>query len=238
MDTGLEKKRVLVTGGTRGVGRATALAFARAGAQVAVCHRGGSRPDEELAAAVQAVHRADVSSPADVAALAAAVGEDFGGLDVLVNNVGADGAAPLAELAEEEWARVLDLNATSVYRVIRAALPLLGEGASVVSVGAAAAMRGRPAAAHYSAAKAALIGLTRSLCKELGPRGIRVNAIAPGMVDGGGAEPPGPIAERIIAATPLGRLCRPEDVAGAALFLGGDTSAFLTGTTINLDGGI
>lgn len=234
--TPLSGKRVLVTGGTRGLGRATALAFSSAGARVAVCHRGGSAPDADLAGAVASVHRADVSSPEDAQRLAEEVGDGLGGVDVLVANVGADGSAPLADLEEEEWARVVDLNAGSAYRVTRAVLSLLAPGASVVYIGAAAALRGRPSAAHYGAAKAALVGLTRSLCKELGPRGIRVNTVAPGMVDDGSA--PSPVAERITAITPLGRLCRPEDVAGAAVFLGGDTSAFLTGNVLNLDGGI
>lgn len=237
-DSGLKDKRVLVTGGGRGIGRAIALAFARSGAQVVTCHLGAHEPDDELRHAVRDIHRADVSSGPDVARLAGAVAETLGGLDVLVNNVGADGAAPLAQLDEDEWARVMDRNATACYRVTRAALPLLGEGSSVINIGSAAALRGRPAAAHYGAAKAALIGFTRALCKELGPQGIRVNTIAPGMVADGTEDPHDPVTRRIVALTPLGRLCRPEDVAAAALFLGGDGAAFLSGITLNVDGGI
>ncbi|NSC21551.1 SDR family oxidoreductase [Streptomyces albus subsp. chlorinus] len=237
METGLEGKRVLVTGGTRGIGRATALAFSRAGARVVACHRGAHEPDEELLQALGALHRADVTRQPEVAALAEAVRDGLGGLDVLVNNAGADGSAPLARLDEEEWARVMDRNATASYRVTRAVLPLLAPGASVVNIGSAAALRGRPAAAHYSAAKAALLGFTRALCKELGPQGIRVNTIAPGMV-ADEVEARGPVAEKITAMTPLGRLCRPEDVASAALFLGSDSAAFVSGITLDVDGGI
>ncbi|MEU4831057.1 SDR family NAD(P)-dependent oxidoreductase [Streptosporangium sp. NPDC023615] len=245
MDQGLRGKRVLVTGGTRGIGRATVLAFARAGAHVLACHHTGGEDADSLAGELKRlgdrnqVVRADVTDPADDERLAGTVGTTLGGLDVLVNNVGVDGSAPFAEISGQEWRRLLDHNVTSAYLVTQAMLGLLAEGASVVSIGASAALRGRVNGVHYSASKAALIGFTRGLCKELGPRGIRVNLVAPGLTETEpGAGLPPQVVERVVGITALGRLCRPDDVAGAVLFLAGDASRYISGVTLNVDGGI
>ncbi|MGW4799057.1 SDR family NAD(P)-dependent oxidoreductase, partial [Nonomuraea sp. NPDC004297] len=156
-----------------------------------------------------------------------------------VNNVGVDGSAPFSEISGEEWQRLLDYNVTSAYLVTQAMLGVLADGASVVNIGASAALRGRVNGVHYSASKAALVGFTRGLCKELGPRGIRVNLVAPGLTETEpGAGLPPKVVERIVAITALGRLCRPNDVAGAVLFLAGDTSQYISGVTLNVDGGI
>lgn len=253
---GLAGKRVVVTGGTRGIGRATALAFARAGARLVVGYRtdgdAAKLLDAELDAlgADFALVRADVTTSAGAAAVADAArarfgdgdGDGSGGggvLDVLVNNVGVDGHVPFAKLAEDEWRRVLDANATSAYLVTHALVGLLAERASVVNIGASVALRGRPLGVHYSASKAALIGFTRALAKELGPRGIRVNTVAPGVTETEpGAGLPPHLVERLTALTALGRLGTSEDVAGAVLYLAGDSSAYVTGTTIEVDGGI
>ncbi|MCA2228516.1 SDR family NAD(P)-dependent oxidoreductase [Nonomuraea aurantiaca] len=245
MDQGLHGKRVLVTGGTRGIGRATVLAFARAGAHVLACHHTGGEDADSLATELKElgdrnrVVRADVTDSEDNRRLAGTVEAELGGLDVLVNNVGVDGAAPFAEISGEEWRRLLDHNVTSAYLVTQAMLGLLAYGASVVNIGASAALRGRVNGVHYSASKAALIGFTRGLCKELGSRGIRVNLVAPGLTETEpGAGLPPQVVERIVAITALGRLCRPNDVAGAVLFLAGDTSQYISGVTLNVDGGI
>ncbi|MEU7834268.1 SDR family NAD(P)-dependent oxidoreductase [Nonomuraea sp. NPDC049129] len=242
MDTALAGKRLLVTGGTRGVGRATVLAAARAGARVVTCFHA----DEAAAAALSAklgtphrIVRADLTRADDVARLAAECRTEFGGLDAVINNAGVDGHSRLADLDELEWQRVLGLDLTSVFRVTQACLPLLGPGSAIVNVAASAALRGVPGRSHYTAAKAGIFGLTRSLCKELGPRNIRVNAVAPGIIDTGGGDPlPPPVVERIKSMTALGRLGRPEEVAAASLYLAGDLSAYLTGTTLTVDGGI
>jgi 3-oxoacyl-[acyl-carrier protein] reductase len=182
---------------------------------------------------------ADVTRPDDVARLMDVCHLALGGLDVLVNNVGAHGQAPIEELTGAEWHRVLEVNLTAGFVVSQAALPLLTPGASVVNIGASVALRGRPGTAHYAAAKAALVGLTRSLCKELGPRGIRVNTVAPGVIETEpGAGLPPELHARIRAMTALGRLGTPEDVAGAVLFLAGDTSRFVSGVVLNVDGGM
>lgn len=245
MDQGLLGKRVLVTGGTRGIGRATALAFARAGARVVVCSRSAGADADTLAQELKeageghAVVQADVTTGAGVAELAERVRESLGGLDTLVNNVGVDGQVWFGELAEEEWHRVIDHNVTSAYLVTQAVLPLLADGASVVNVGSSVALRGRVRGVHYTASKAALIGLTRALCKELGPRAIRVNTVAPGLTETepGAGLPPAAV-ERIVGMTALGRIGQPEDVAGAVLFLAGDTSSYISGVTLNVDGGV
>ena len=245
MEQGLAGKRVLVTGGTKGIGRASVLALARAGAGVVAAYRTPSEDAESLARELKELGarfrlvQADVTSPADVAALSAACSEELGGLDAIVNNVGIDAHLPFDKLPEPEWHRVIDHNVTSAYLVTQAALPLLADGGSIVNVGSSVALRGRPFSVHYTASKAALIGFTRALCKELGPRGIRVNLVSPGVTETepGGSLPPQAV-ERIVAATALGRLGQPEDVAGAILFLIGDTSRYLTGITLPVDGGV
>jgi 3-oxoacyl-[acyl-carrier protein] reductase len=235
VEPGLSGKRVLVTGGTRGIGRACALAFARAGASVVACHHSPSEAAESLARELKEIGgthrlvRADVTSPEEVVELADAVREALGGLEVLVNNVGVDGQVPFGEMRPEEWRRVVDHNV----------LDLLCDGASVVNVGSSVALRGRVNGVHYTASKAALIGFTRALSKELGPRGIRVNTVAPGLTETepGAGLPPAAV-ERIVGMTALGRICQPEDVAGAVLFLAGDTSSYISGVTLNVDGGV
>lgn len=246
MGYGLQDKRVLVTGGTRGIGRATVLALAEAGARVVTCHRTPGPEAARLADELKRcsdghrVTQADVTDPEGAEKLLETCRQHLGGLDAVVNNVGVDDHhAPLDDLGPDRWRRMLDHNITSAYLVTRAALPLLAEGASVVNVGSAAALRGRPGAAHYGASKAALTGFTRGLAKDLGPRGVRVNVVAPGVTsDDDGRELPPPVRERLLAATPLGRLCTPADVAAAVLFLAGDGSRFVSGSTLTVDGGM
>jgi 3-oxoacyl-[acyl-carrier protein] reductase len=242
---GLNDKRVLVTGGSRGIGRVTALELARSGARVVVCHRTDTEDSASLARELKElgdghlVVRADVTDATEVTALVAAIRESLGGLDAVVNNVGVDGHASIEDLGPDEWHRVLDANLTGHYVVTRAALPLLGEGGSVVNVGASVALRGRPGGSHYAAAKAGILGLTRSLAKELGPRGIRVNTVAPGVIATGGEEEiPPPVRQRIVGMTALGRLGAPADVAAAVLFLISDLARYITGETVNVDGGM
>lgn len=245
MDQGLSGKRVLLTGGSKGIGRATVLAFADVGATVVAGHRTEDEDAQSLARELKergAGHRvvqADVTTRAGAAALATAAADTLGGLDVLVNNVGVDGSAPFEELPEQEWHRVFEHNVTAAYLVTQAVLGLLGAGAAVVNIGSSVAQRGRINGVHYSASKSALTGFTRALAKDLGPQGIRVNLVAPGLTETEpGAGLPAPVMDRITGMTALGRLCGPEDVAGAVLFLSGDTSRYISGATLNVDGGI
>ncbi|MEV0967829.1 SDR family NAD(P)-dependent oxidoreductase [Microtetraspora glauca] len=235
-------RRVLLTGGTRGIGRAVALGLARAGATVVTCARHDGEDAEGLRREFKEIGgdhhvvQADVSDAGDVDRLVGVCLSAVGGLDVVVNNAGAISHAPFAELAVEDWHRVLDASLTGAFLVTQRALPLLGHGASIVNIGAAAALRGLPGRAHYTAAKAGLIGLTRSLAKELGPAGIRVNLVAPGPIETGEADERALSRYRHLIA--LGRPGTPDDVAGAVLFLAGDQSRFVTGETLMVDGGI
>lgn len=240
----LTGKRVLLTGGTRGIGRGIALALARAGAGVVTCYRSDEGAAASLAADLAAIGgdhhvlRADVTVPADLARLVDTCRERLGGLDALVANAGAISHVPFAELTLDGWRRVLGTNLTATYALVRAALPLMGPGASVVALGSRSAMVGIPLRAHYTASKAGVVGLVRSLAKELGPRGIRVNVVAPGVIAPDDEELSPEIERRYTFLTALGRLGRGDEVAGAVVFLLSDLSSYLTGETMHVDGGI
>ncbi|MEV5341291.1 SDR family oxidoreductase [Streptomyces sp. NPDC052676] len=250
MDLGLRGKKALVTGGTRGVGRGIVLALARAGVDVVTCYQRDSEYVTSLERELKEtggdhhVLRADLSEPAQIAALLEQVRELHGDrLDLLVNNAGAISHIPYAELPLEEWQRIFATNVTGAHLVVQHALPLLGEGSSVVSIGSRAVEAGIPLRAHYTATKAALVGLNRSLAKEFGPRGIRFNVIALGVIETENfhALPEDQrrlMAERYGAKTALGRLGTPDEVAGAVLWLASDLSRYVTGNTIGVDGGI
>jgi len=239
----LTGKRVLLTGGSRGIGRGIALTLARAGARVVTCYRADVAAGESLAAelAEHGDHRviqADVNRQEDLDRLVATCVEAFGGIDAIVANAGAITHVPFAELTLEGWRQVIDTNLTSVYALIRTALPHLGAGASIVAIGSRSAMVGIPLRAHYTASKAGLIGMARSLAKELGPQAIRVNVVAPGVIAPEGEAIPPEIEARYKFLTALGRLGRGDEVAGAVGFLVSDASTYLTGETMHVDGGI
>jgi 3-oxoacyl-[acyl-carrier protein] reductase len=245
LDLRLDGQRALVTGGSRGIGRAITLALAEAGATVVACYRDDSEAADSLTRELKETGgshqliQADVRKTDDVAGLIEECRTRLGGLDVVVNNAGVDGQASFDELPFDEWRRVLDTNLTALYLVTQAALPLLSDHASVINIGSTAASRGLPGRVHYAATKAGVIGLTRSLCKELGPRGIRVNTVDPGVIE---TEPeaglPPEQYNRLRALTPLGRLGRPEDVAGVVLFFASELSRYVSGINLNVDGGI
>ena len=239
-------KAVLVTGGGRGIGRACAEAFAAAGASVVI-----AEVSEELRADFAARHptalaiRCDVTDSADVAALADRIRERFGRLDVLVNNVGDFlHAAPFDAMSDDQVAAIVEINFGQVMRVTRAMRPLLraaAPGSSIVSVTSIEAFRGIPNCAVYGACKAAVTGLTKCLALELAPAGIRINDIAPETTD-----TPQVALDYMIPPEnrahmdkwiPLGRFGKPEDIAGAALYLASPLASWVTGTTIHVDGG-
>ncbi|MFD0372916.1 SDR family NAD(P)-dependent oxidoreductase [Streptomyces sp. NPDC059071] len=250
MDLGLKGKKALVTGGTRGVGRGVVLALARAGVDVVTCYQRESDYVTSLERELKEtggdhhVLRADLSRPEDIAALLGQVRDLHGDrLDLLVNNAGAISHVPYAQLPLEEWQRIFATNVTGAHLVIQHALPLLGEGSSVVTVGSRAVEAGIPLRAHYTATKAALAGLNRSLAKEFGPQGIRFNILALGVIETENfhALPEDQkklMTERYGAKTALGRLGTPDEVAGAVLWLASDLSRYVTGNTIGVDGGI
>lgn len=245
MDFELKGKHAVVTGGTRGIGRAVVLALAAQGAAVTTCYvRGGDALTtlaSELATmgADNELVRCDVANEGEVGELMALASGRFGAVDILVNNAGVISHLPLADLGADEWRRVVDTNLTGMYHTVRAALDLFADPASVVNITSAVARHGMPAAAHYVASKAAVMGLTRALCKELGPRGVRVNAIASGLIetDQMNAVPPEGRA-RYAAMTSLGRIGSPDEIAGAVLFLASGAARYITGATLDVDGGI
>lgn len=241
----------LVTGGTRGIGRSIVLGLAEAGGNVVTCY--GS--DEEAADRLRReldktpgehhVVRADVADAAQIERLVEEAGSHYGSLTSAIHNAGIISHIPFEKLPAAEWTRVLDTNLTAAFVLAQSALPLLGEGSSLVFVGSKAALVGIPLRAHYTAAKAGLLGLTRSLSKELGPRGIRVNLVAPGIVDTtepGSADADDPALtarlDEYRKRSPLGRLATPQEVANVALFLAGPQASFITGEAINVDGGL
>lgn len=239
-------KTVLVTGGGRGIGRACAEAFAGAGASVVIAEIDEtSRADFASAHPDALAVRCDVTKAADVRALAEQVRERFGKLDVLINNVGHFlHAKPFDALSDEEVDAIVEINFGQVMRVTRAMLPLLraaAPGSSVVNVTSIEAYRGIPNCSVYGACKAAVAGLTKCLALELAPEGIRINDVAPETTD-----TPQVALDYMIPPEnrahmdkwiPLGRFGKPEDIAGAALYLASPLASWVTGTAIHVDGG-
>ncbi|GAB3969225.1 SDR family NAD(P)-dependent oxidoreductase [Actinoallomurus acanthiterrae] len=245
MDFELKGKHAILTGGSRGIGRATVLALARQGVTVTTCHVRdsddvGSLADELTGlGADHLIVRCDVAEEAQVERLVDQAYERFGPVDLLVNNAGVISHLPLDHLGPEEWRRVVDTNLTGMYHTIRKALPRFAPGASVVNITSAVARHGMPAAAHYVASKAAVMGLTRALCKEFGPRGVRINAIASGLIE---TDQMGAVSDEGRAKyhemIPLGRIGRPEEIAQTVLFLASGAASYITGATLDVDGGI
>ena len=244
---GLEGRVALVTGASRGIGRAISLALAAAGADVALSARSAGTL-AEVAAAVGALGRRALTLPGDVTSagvvadgVARTLGE-LGGLDVVVNNAGGSRfVAPLVDLREEGWEKILRLNLTSAYLLCRAAGPhLLAQGrGSVVNIASVAGIRGSPLLSMYAAAKGGLIQLTRTLAREWGGSGVRVNAISPGYVETDLTRDAAPdFKAGTIQRIPLGRWGRPEEVAGAAVFLASDAASYLSGANLVIDGGM
>ncbi|KVF57231.1 short-chain dehydrogenase [Burkholderia cepacia] len=240
-------KTVLVTGGGAGIGRACAEAFGAAGARVAVAEIDPARAQDvrqtlEAAGVDALVGTVDVTHRDQVDAFARTVDARFGGLDVLVNNVGdfLQIAKPFDDCTDDDIARLFDANLRQVFVVTRAMLPLLrkrGAGGSIVGVSSIEGFRAIPNCTVYASFKAALTGFTKSLALELGPAGIRVNQIAPETTE----TPQVPVSAMVAAEhrehIPLGRFGAAGDVAGAALFLASPLAAWVTGTTLHVDGG-
>jgi NAD(P)-dependent dehydrogenase (short-subunit alcohol dehydrogenase family) len=238
----LSGRTVLVTGGSRGIGRAACLGFARAGADVVVHYRSAAAEAESVAAEVRALGRhvetvqADVTRAEEVKRMLAAQEE----LHVLFNNAGVYPPGTLDSLTVEDWDEVFAVNARGPFLVTQAALPLLAaaDEARVINIGTVMAYRGAPGNLHYVAAKASLTGLTRVLARELAPCGITVNMIVPSMVETETAERDYPgISDGVVADQAIRRYEQPEDLVGLLVFLASRESAFVTGQTILADGG-
>ena len=249
MDLGLQGKKALVTGGVRGVGRGIVLELARHGVDVVTCYRQVSESVASLERALKEtgghhhVVRADVSDAKQVRDLVGVCKDRFGHLDVLVNNAGTISHVPYAQLPVEEWNRIVATNLTSVHLVTQYALPLLGPGSSVISIGSRSVEAGIKLRAHYTATKAALLGLNRSLAREFGEQGIRFNVLRLGVIETEALRSlPEEKRAQVIAMysqkSALGRIGTTSEAAGAVLWLASDLSSFVTGGVIPVDGGM
>jgi len=234
----LEGKTALVTGASRGIGRAIAQELARAGASVVLGYRTGKDEAEELASKLggQAV-QADVSSAEDAKRLV----DEAGNVDVLVNNAGLTRDGLLARMSDDDWRTVIDTNLSSVFYTCRAVTrPMMKKRAgAIVNVSSIVGVRGNWGQSNYAASKAGIIGFTKSLARELGSRGVRANVVAPGYVKTQLTDVlPEDATKAMLDNTPLGRLGDPGDVAGAVRFLCSDDASFITGEVLLVDGGL
>jgi 3-oxoacyl-[acyl-carrier protein] reductase len=237
----------LVTGASRGIGAAIAVALARDGFDVAVGYGSDREGAHRTVAAVEAQgHRAvalqaDVSVEDDAVGLVEAAESELGPLDALVLNAGITRDSLFMRMSAEDWRVVIDTNLTGAFYVSRAAVRgmLRRRAGTIVAVSSVVGLIGNPGQANYAAAKAGMIGMVKSLAKEVGPRGIRVNAVAPGYIATDmTAELSDEQREHVRAGTPLGRLGTPEDVSGVVAFLCSPESAFITGSVVRVDGGL
>jgi len=234
----LEGKSALVTGASRGIGRAIAAELARAGASVVIGYRSGADEAQALATEIggRAV-QADVSNGEDAARLVQEAGE----VDILVNNAGLTRDGLLARMSDDDWRVVIETNLSSVFYTCRAVTrPMMKKrSGSIVNISSIVGVHGNWGQTNYGASKAGIIGFTKSLARELGSRGIRANVVAPGYVKTQLTDVlPEAATKVMLDSTPLGRLGEPEDVAGAVRFLCSDEASFITGEVLLVDGGL
>jgi 3-oxoacyl-[acyl-carrier protein] reductase len=245
----LAGKVAVVTGASKGIGAAIAKRFAAEGAAVVVNYSSSKSGADQTVAAITAqggkavAVQADVVKAADVTRLFAETKKHYGRLDILVNNAGIYEFAPVEGITEEHFHKQFNLNVLGLLLATQAAVKLFDPaGGSIVNISSIVSTLAFPNASVYSATKGAVDALTRSLASELGPRGIRVNAIRPGMVETEGTHAAGiensDMQKQVLAQTPLGRLGKPEDIAGAALLLASADSAWVTGETLIIAGGL
>ena len=243
----LSGKNVLITGGTRGIGRAMVEAFAEAGARVAFTYRSSSDEAEALKAQLSKQETDVLVFQGDAAAMASAeeavggVLEAWGSLDVLVNNAGITRDGLMLRLREDDWDAVIETNLKSVFNFAKAAYrPMMKQrGGTIINISSVVGVMGNPGQTNYAASKAGIIGFSKSLAKELGNRGVTVNVVAPGYVETDmTAELPEAAREAMLGAVPLGRPATPLDVAGAVLFLASPAAAYITGQVLHVDGGL
>jgi 3-oxoacyl-[acyl-carrier protein] reductase len=234
----LDGKVALVTGGSKGIGRAIALELGRAGAHVVVGYRTGRDEAEAVAKEIDGrAVSADVSDPDSAKALVESAGE----LDILVNNAGLTRDGLLVRMSDEDWGTVMDTNLSSVFYTCRAASRQMmrKRGGSIVNISSIVGVHGNLGQTNYAASKAGIIGFTKSLARELGSRNVRANVVAPGYVKTQLTDVlPEEATKAMLTNTPLGRLGDPEDVAGAVRFLCSDEAKFVTGVVLLVDGGL
>lgn len=243
----LKKKVALITGGSRGIGAASAIMFARAGCDVAVNYRSEEKAAEEVvnrckADGVRAISvRANVAKRSEVEKMFAEAMREFGRVDILVNNAGVWKYAEIQNMTEEQLSETIDINLNGLFYCCTAAARLMIEQKSgcIVNIASTAGQRGEAFHSHYAASKGAVISLTKSLAAELAPHNIRVNCVAPGWVETDMSHESliGPDREKILSLIPLGRAGTPEELAGPILFIASDLASFITGEILNVNGG-
>ncbi len=243
----LDGKRALVTGGSRGIGRAVAVRLAAEGASVAVNYNAGEAEAEAVAEEVRslgaeaAVLQASVADAAQAEGLVTAAIHALGGLDILVNNAGITRDNLLMRLSEEDWDAVLDTNLKGAFLCTRAAVrPMLRQRSGrIINMSSVVAITGNAGQANYTAAKAGLIGFTKTVAREVASRGITVNALAPGFIETRMvAAIPAELQAKVLERIPLGSFGSPEDVAACAAFLASDDARYVTGQVLGVDGGL
>lgn len=241
-------KKVVVTGGNSGIGLATAQAFAREGAQIAIIGRNPATLEAARASigGDALAIRADVSSLAEIDRAMAEVAAAFGSVDVLFANAGTGAMIPFEQVDEALWDQVMGLNVKGTYFTVQKCLPMMGAGGTVVLCSSVSAARSMPGASVYAASKAAINSIGRSLAGELVGRGIRVNVVMPGGIDtpimgrtpGVPPEAAGAVFDMMAKGTPMGRVGQPEEVAATVLFLASNAASYITATEVHVDGGV
>jgi 3-oxoacyl-[acyl-carrier protein] reductase len=243
----LSGRSAIVTGGSRGIGRAIALRLAAQGADVAFSYRGNAPAAEETAAAIRALGRralpyqGDATDPEAADGLVKATLEAFGKVDILVNNAGITRDDLIMRMSLDAWRSVLETNLFGAFYAIKAVTrPMLkARRGRIINITSVSGQAGQTGQANYSAAKAGLIGLTKATARELASRGITCNAVAPGFVLTELTQDlPQPLQDEITARTPLGRFGTPEEIANAVAFLASDEAAYITGQVLAVDGGL
>ncbi|MGB9911548.1 MAG: SDR family NAD(P)-dependent oxidoreductase [Microgenomates group bacterium] len=245
----LTGKKALVTGASRGIGRGIALALAKQGADVAVNYRSNADEAEAVVAEIKAMGKesfavqADVSKKAEVERMFAEIKSQWGRLDILVNNAGIVEFVSFEEMTEEQWDKVLDTNLKGQFLCAQQAVKLMGRGGKIINIASIASGGvgiGFPQIAHYTASKGGVVALTENLALDLGPKGINVNAIAPGVIETDmtkGLTTDEKTKAGLLARIPKGRFGKPEDIGVVAAFLASDEADYITGTVIYVDGG-
>ena len=243
----LTGKTAIVTGGSRGIGRAVALTLAEAGASVAIIYAGNTKAAEETKQAVEEkgvqamAIQCDVSDEKAVADMVKAVKKEWGRVDILVNNAGITRDGLLMIMKEEDWQAVLNTNLNGAFHCTKAVSRLMMKqrSGSIINITSVVGETGNAGQANYAAAKAGLIGFTKSVAKELASRNIRCNAVAPGCIAADMTAVLGEEAvDAMVKTIPMGRVAQPEEVAKAVLFLASDDASYITGQTLNVDGGM
>lgn len=242
----LKDKVVLVTGASRGIGRALAVRFAEEGATVVANYNSSEEAANELKDEMSAkgcnidLIKADVSSATESEKMIDIVVEKYSGMDILVNNAGIRKDMYLAMMSEDDWDDVIDTNLKSIYHLCKwtSRAMISKRSGIIINVSSVSALRGVGGQTNYSASKGGMLAFTRSLADELAPYGIRVNAVAPGFIETDMTKDMDELINKMLPNIPLGRIGTPEDVCGGVLFLASEDSNYITGFTLAIDGGI